>query len=434
MAALDLVRKTRDGIPLLASEVHDLVRGYTSGEIPDSTMAAWLMAVCLKGLCPNEIKALTGAMLQSGAVFDRSPPGRTVVDKHSTGGVGDKTTLIVTPLLAAAGLIVPTISGRSLGHAGGTLDKLEAIPGLRVDLTWQEFGEVVERCHCAIVAQSSEIVPADYRIYALRHATATVESPALICASIMSKKLAEGLDALVLDVKTGSGAFMQQEEEALELARLMVEVGRDAGTTTIAMVTDMNQPLGRCIGNALEVREALEVLRGEGPQDVTELSLSLVAHLLHAARASDSVAAAHARARKLLESGQALERFRAMVSAQCGDPRAIDEPDRLPRAAIELEVRSERSGYVSSIDCQRVGRASLSLMASAEGHSPPDLSTGVVVKKKLGDAVEVGESLCTIHANRANDAERVRQHLLQSYHLTDQPPKPQGPLIRHLIS
>jgi len=429
---LETLRKTRDGIELSPAEIDLLVQGYTYGLIPDAQMAAWLMAVMLQGLSPAGTIALTEAMLRSGPTLDFSDLGCKVVDKHSTGGVGDKTTLVVAPLVAAAGLVVPTISGRSLGHAGGTLDKVEAIAGFRVHLSERELRSVLEKCRCAIVAQTREIAPADRRIYALRHQTATVENPSLICASIMSKKLAEGLDALVLDVKTGCGAFIKDEAGAIALAELMVRVGRGTGTATVAVISNMDQPLGRAIGTALEVGEALSVLRGEGPEDVVELCVELAAHLLCAARHVPSLDNGRAIAAHLLASGKALETFREMVTAQGGDARVIDNPALLPQAPLQIVVRSPAPGYVASIDCERIGRESLALASLGGGAAHVDHSAGLLIHKKIGDPVSAGEPLCTIHASRADAVERASASLLQCYKFADAPP-PRAPLIRCVV-
>src|SRR5256885_10506270 len=308
----DVIRKKRDGVELSRTEIEYLVRGYTSGEIPDYQAAAWLMSAVIRGLTRAETAALTDAMLRSGEVLDLSEFSAKKIDKHSTGGVGDKTSLVLAPLAAAAGLAVPMISGRGLGHTGGTLDKLEAIPGFNVNLPVADFRRVLAICGCCMIGQTAEIAPADRKLYALRDVTGTVESPYLICASIMSKKLAEGIDALVLDVKTGSGAFMKNEKDAAFLADLMVETGERMGKQVVALITDMDQPLGRMIGNALEVVEVVEVLRGEGPEDLRELCLETAAWMLHLGGVSDSVAEGKKHSEKLIASGRALDKFRQM--------------------------------------------------------------------------------------------------------------------------
>src|ERR1700719_3175949 len=321
--AIDLIRKKRDGVELSRDEMESLVNVYTRGDIPDYQVSAWLMAVVLRGMSRAETAALTDAMLRSGEVLDLSSLPAMKVDKHSTGGVGDKTSLVLAPLAAAAGVVVPMISGRGLGHTGGTLDKLEAIPGFNVNLPVAQFRRILETCGCAMIGQTAEIAPADRKLYALRDVTGTVESPYLICASIMSKKLAEGIDALVLDVKTGSGAFMKSEKDAAFLAELMVETGERMGKQVVALITDMDQPLGNMIGNALEVVEVVDVLRGEGAEDLLQLCPELAGWMLHLGGVTESVSAGKKQSEKLIASGKALERFRQMVELQGGDPRAI---------------------------------------------------------------------------------------------------------------
>src|SRR6202050_1350333 len=320
-------------------------------------MAAWLMAVVLRGMTRPETAALTNAMLHSGEVLDLNFLPAKKVDKHSTGGVGDKTSLVLAPLVAAGGLYVPMISGRGLGHTGGTLDKLEAIPGFRVGLTVSEFHHVLKACGCCMIGQTEKIAPADRKLYALRDVTGTVESPYLICASIMSKKLAEGTDALVLDVKTGSGAFMKKEEDAVFLAELMVETGERMGKQMAALITDMNQPLGRMVGNTLEVEECIEILHDGGPQDLRELCLDLAAWMLYLGGASKTVTLGKQLAEEIILSGKAFDRFRQMVELQGGDISVIDDPKRLPSADHRVEVASSGAGYVTAIACEQVGTA-----------------------------------------------------------------------------
>src|SRR6202140_3038538 len=329
--AVDVIRKKRDGHELSSSEIEHLVRAYTNGEIPDYQVSAWLMAVILRGLTRTETSVLTDAMLHSGEVLDLSFLPARKVDKHSTGGVGDKTSLVLAPLVASGGLVVPMISGRGLGHTGGTLDKLESIPGFNVNLSVPEFRSVLKACGCAMIGQTSEIAPADRKLYALRDVTGTVESPYLICASIMSKKLAEGIDALVLDVKTGSGAFMKKEEDAVFLAELMVETGERMGKAVVALITNMDQPLGSQVGNSLEVIEVLEILRGRGPDDLRELCVELAGWMFHLGGAAASVAQGKLESERLIASGKALDKFREMVSLQGGDVCALDNPGKLPR-------------------------------------------------------------------------------------------------------
>jgi pyrimidine-nucleoside phosphorylase len=421
--AIDVIRKKRDGHELSSAEISFLVEGYTRGEIPDYQASAWLMAALLRGLTRAETAALTDSMLHSGQVLDLSEFHAAKVDKHSTGGVGDKTSLVLAPISAAGGLVVPMISGRGLGHTGGTLDKLESIPGFRVDLSIARFREVLHSCGCSMIGQTNEIAPADRKFYSLRDVTGTVESPFLICASIMSKKLAEGIDALVLDVKTGSGAFMKTEEDAAFLAELMVETGQRMGKKMIALITDMDQPLGLRVGNSLEVEECIEVLRGEGPEDLRQLCLELAAWMLHLGGRTATVAQGKQLADKLLRSGQALEKFRKMVELQGGDPSAIDDPKRLPQAQHSIEVLSAKSGYVSAIQCEDVGTACVVLGGGREKKEDSvDPAVGIVLHKKVADRVSAGESLCTLHFNSEARAAQARRLLEKSYQIADAPP------------
>src|SRR5690348_9850949 len=343
MRAVDLIRKKRDSGEHSREEIDLLISGYTRGEIPDYQMAAWLMAAWLRGLNRAEIASLTEAMLHSGELLNlTSIPGKKV-DKHSTGGVGDKTSLILAPIVAAGGLTVPMISGRGLGHTGGTLDKLESIPGFNVNLSLQEFHSVLLECGMGLIGQTAEIAPADKKIYALRDATSTVENIGLICASIMSKKLAEGIDALVLDVKTGSGAFMKREEDSARLAEVMVETGQRMGKKVVALITDMDQPLGRMAGHSVEVLECIEILAGRGPADLRELSLELSARMFFLGERTKSVEEGRRLAETMIATGQALEKFRQGIRLQGGDERVIDEPERLPIARLNFHVTSSAS-------------------------------------------------------------------------------------------
>src|ERR1700720_2467910 len=345
MRAVDLIRRKRDSGELTSEEIHQLIAAYTHGDIPDYQMSAWLMAVVLRGMSRPEIAALTEAMLHSGRVLDFSDLLGRKVDKHSTGGVGDKTSLVIDPIVAAGGLKVPMVSGRGLGDRGGTLDNLESIPGFDVNLSLADFRRVLETCGCALIGQTSEIAPADKKIYALRDVTGTVESSALICASIMSKKLAEGIDALVLDVKTGTGAFMKKMEDAANLAELMVETGKRMGKKVVALLTDMNQPLGRKAGNAMEVAESIEVLAGAGPKDLRDLCLELAAWMFYLGERVKTLEEGKKLSSDLIASGQALEKFREIVGLQGGDVGVVDDPHRLAHAKQALDVASTASGY-----------------------------------------------------------------------------------------
>ncbi len=434
--AIDLIRKKRDGGSLTKPEIGYLVQGCTDGSIPDYQASAWLMAVVLRGMTREETASLTDAMLHSGEVLDLNFLPARKVDKHSTGGVGDKTSLVLAPLVAAGGLYVPMISGRGLGHTGGTLDKLEAIPGFRVSLSTEEFHRVLNTCGCAMIGQTEKIAPADRKLYALRDVTGTVESPYLICASIMSKKLAEGTDALVLDVKTGSGAFMKKEEDAVFLAELMVETGERMGKQMVALITDMNQPLGRMVGNAHEVRECIDVMRGEGPDDLRELCLELAAWMFYLGGVVKEIEEGKTFAAKIISSGKALDRFRQMVQLQGGDVSTIDDPSRLPQAGHRVEVRSPSTGYVTALACEQVGTACVILGGGRERKEDSiDPGVGIIVQKKIGDRVSAGEPLCMIHCHSETQATRAASLLRESYTiepealtLTSRPP-----LVHRLI-
>jgi pyrimidine-nucleoside phosphorylase len=434
LRAIDVIRQKRDGGELSSSEIESLVNAYTRGDIPDYQVSAWLMAVVLRGMTRAETAALTDAMLRSGEVLDLSSLPAKKVDKHSTGGVGDKTSLVLAPLAAAAGVTVPMISGRGLGHTGGTLDKLEAIPGFNVNLPVTQFRRVLETCGCAMIGQTAEIAPADRKLYALRDVTGTVESPYLICASIMSKKLAEGIDALVLDVKTGSGAFMKSAKDAAFLAELMVETGERMGKQVVALITDMDQPLGYMIGNALEVVEVIEILRGDGPEDLRQLCIELAGWMLHLGGVADSVADGKKQSEKLIASGRALEKFRQMVELQGGDPRAIDDPKKLPQAQHTMILSSPERGYLASLQTEQVGTACVILGGGRERKEDSvDPAVGIVLHKKVGDAVSAGELLATIYYNAEARAARARQLLEESYQIANSAPRQKRPLIHRVI-
>lgn len=431
--AIDVIRKKRDGVELSKDDIEGLVRAYTNGAIPDYQVSAWLMAVVLKGMTRAETAVLTDSMLHSGDVLDLTSLAGRKVDKHSTGGVGDKTSLVLAPLAAAAGVVVPMISGRGLGHTGGTLDKLEAIPGFNVNLPVAEFRRLLEICGCAMIGQTAEIAPADRKLYALRDVTGTVESPYLICASIMSKKLAEGIDALVLDVKTGSGAFMKSEKDAAFLAELMVETGERMAKHVVALITDMDQPLGNMIGNALEVVEVIEVLRDKGPQDLRELCLELAGWMLHLGGVANTVSEGKRQSAALIASGKALDKFRQMVELQGGDAKVIDDVQRLPRAQHTMAVLSARSGYLAAIQCEQVGTACVILGGGRERKEDSvDPAVGIVLHKKVGERVSAGEALATIHYNAEAPATRARQLIEASCQVADAMPA-QRPLIHRII-
>jgi len=432
--AIDVIRKKRDGSELSRTEIEGLVNAYTKNEIPDYQVSAWLMAVLLRGMTRAETAALTDAMLRSGEVLDFSFLPARKVDKHSTGGVGDKTSLVLAPLVAAAGVAVPMISGRGLGHTGGTLDKLEAIPGFNVNLPVAEFRHVLETCGCAMIGQTAEIAPADRKLYALRDVTGTVESPYLICASIMSKKLAEGIDALVLDVKTGSGAFMKTEKDAAFLAELMVETGQRMDKQVVALITDMDQPLGNKIGNALEVIEVVEILHDGGPSDLRELCLDLAAWMLHLGGVAKTIEEGKQKSAKLISSGAAWDRFRKMIELQGGDPCSVEDQSRLPQSQHKMEVQSTRSGFLASMQCEQIGTACVILGGGRERKEDSvDPSVGIDLHKKVGDPVTVGESLATIHYNAGTRAERARQLIASSCEISGAPPSNRKPLIHKVI-
>ncbi len=408
LRAVDIIRKKRDGEELTPAEIAAMVSGSSTGVVADYQWSALLMAIYWRGMNERETAALTDAMIRSGRVIDLSHiPGRKI-DKHSTGGVGDKTSLILAPIAAAAGVPVPMVSGRGLGHTGGTLDKLESIPGFRVDLDLDRYQQVLARCGLVMIGQTAEIAPADKFLYALRDATATVESIPLIAASIMSKKLAEGIDGLVLDVKTGGGAFMQRLDDSRALALAMCAIGEGLGKDMVALITRMDQPLGCAVGNAVEVAECVDCLRGRGPADLVSLSLELAAEMVVLSNHDLSLSQARTICQKTIDDGSALARFRSLVEAQGGDPRAIDDPGRLPAARRKIELKSATSGFVQLLEARPIGHATMLLGAGrARMDSTIDPAVGVILHKKAGSKVEEGEPLCTVLVNdesRLDDA------------------------------
>jgi len=432
MRPVDLIRKKRDGGEHSAQEISALIEAFTRGDMPDYQMSAWLMAVLWRGLSNAETAALTEAMMRSGSVLDlRELPG-VKVDKHSTGGVGDKTSLILAPIVAAGGLTVPMISGRGLGHTGGTLDKLEAIPGFNVNLSAAQFVRVLRVAGCALIGQTAEIVPADKKMYALRDVTGTVESPSLICASIMSKKLAEGIDALVLDVKTGSGAFMKRPEEAEHLANMMVETGRRMGKKIAALITDMDQPLGRAVGNSLEVAECLEILGGARhplSEDLRALSLDLSAWMFYLGARADSVETGRKLAEELLANGQALAKFRHFCRLQ-----GADDPSCLPTANCTAPFIATSGGFITRIQCEQVGLASLVLGGGRNKQDDAiDPAVGLELRKKLGDAVKAGESVATAHYNDPARLPEALRLLREAYAIGPKPPGEERKLVKKII-
>lgn len=434
-----VIRRKRDGGELSPDEIAFFVRGVAHGEIPRYQTAALLMAIFLNGMSEEETDALTDAMLHSGEVLDFSDIPRPKVDKHSTGGVGDKTSLVLAPLAAASGVCVPMISGRGLGHTGGTLDKLEAIPGFRVNLSLAEFRAVLERVGFAMIGQTDSLAPADKKLYALRDATETVESIPLIVASIMSKKLAAGLDALVIDVKAGSGAFMPDEARARELARSLVATGNRCGVRTEALITDMNQPLGRAVGNALETRECIRLLRGEadeGTETLLDLSIELAARMVALSGVEATLDEARRRVRVALDSGAAFDCFRACVEAQGGDARVCDDPDLLFDATLhEVNIEAERGGYITKIDAAEVGRA-VAWLGGGRTHVEDeiDAAVGFLTGVKIGDEVTAGESLGLLYCRRPDEGADAVRRITGAYRIGDAPPESQATLIKEIIT
>ncbi|MGC5327710.1 pyrimidine-nucleoside phosphorylase [Brevibacillus sp. SYSU BS000544] len=405
MRMVDVIEKKRNGQELTKSEIQFLIEGYTNGEIPDYQMSAFAMAVYFQGMTQAERVYLTEAMVQSGDQIDLSQIDGIKVDKHSTGGVGDTTTLVLAPLVAALGVPVAKMSGRGLGHTGGTIDKLEAVPGFHVEITNSEFINLVNKNKIAVIGQSANLTPADKKLYALRDVTATVDSIPLIASSIMSKKIAAGADAIVLDVKTGSGAFMKSLEQAEELAKAMVDIGNGVGRNTKAIISDMSQPLGYAIGNALEVKEAIDTLQGKGPEDLHELCMALGSHMVMLAGKADTLEAARAMLEEVIRNGKALDAFKTFLSSQGGDASVVDDPAKLPTAKYLIEVPAKQAGYIAEITAEEIGVAAMMLGAGRiTKESAIDLAVGVVLHKKVGDPVSEGEALVTIHSNTENVA------------------------------
>jgi pyrimidine-nucleoside phosphorylase len=436
MRPVDLIRKKRDGGEHSREEILSLVESFTRGNVPDYQMSAWMMAVVLRGMTEAETAALTEAMLRSGSVMDLSAVPGAKVDKHSTGGVGDKTSLILAPVAAAGGLRVPMISGSGLGHTGGTLDKLESIPGFNVNLSPADFVRVLGACGCVMTGQTAEIVPADKKMYALRDVTGTVESPPLICASIMSKKLAEGIDALVLDVKTGSGAFMKRPEEAEHLA-MMVATGERMGKRVAALITDMDQPLGCAVGNSLEVRECLEVLRGDrrpGSDDLLSLSLELAAWMFYLGGRAETVPAGRSLGEKIIDSGGALQKFLEMCRLQGAAPSFDGRLDRLPLAEHTAGFKATAEGFIESIHCEQVGLASLVLGGGRNKQDDViDHAVGLELHKKKGDAVKNGELIATVHYNNTATLSGALLLLKEAYRIGPKPPDRPRQLVGRVI-
>ncbi|HET9363555.1 MAG TPA: thymidine phosphorylase [Candidatus Angelobacter sp.] len=434
MLVTDLIRRKRDGAELQRNEIEFLINGYTSDSIPDYQMSAWLMAVLLRGMTRAELAALTESMLNSGEVLSFPELPAAKVDKHSTGGVGDKTSLVLAPIVAAAGLYVPMISGRGLGHTGGTLDKLESIPGFNVNLSVSDFRRVLAQCGAGLIGQTKEIAPADKKIYALRDVTGTVESPYLICASIMSKKLAEGIDALVLDVKTGSGAFMKAEKDAVFLAELMVETGQRLGKRISALITDMDQPLGNAVGNALEVAECIDVLNGKGPNDLRELCLILSAWMFLLGKHVQSIDQGRELAEQMISSGKAREKVREMIRLQGGNPVVMDDPGILPQAQHKADVKSQTSGYVTGFMTEQIGIAGVLLGGGrAKKEDSVDPAVGITIHKKIGDKVSPSDPLCTVYYNSEERFRQAEPLILQSYRIEAAPLLKKRSIVHRII-
>ncbi|MBL3647521.1 pyrimidine-nucleoside phosphorylase [Bacillus sp. RHFS10] len=403
MRMVDIIIKKQNGKELTTEEIQFFVNGYTDGSIPDYQASSLAMAIFFQDMSDRERADLTMAMVNSGETIDLSAIEGIKVDKHSTGGVGDTTTLVLAPLVAALDVPVAKMSGRGLGHTGGTIDKLEAIDGFHVELSKDEFIKLVNRDKVAVIGQSGNLTPADKKLYALRDVTGTVNSIPLIASSIMSKKIAAGADAIVLDVKTGAGAFMKTEEDAAELAKAMVRIGNNVGRQTMAVISDMSQPLGFAIGNALEVKEAIDTLKGEGPEDLHELVLTLGSQMVVLAKKADTLDEARAKLEEVMKNGKALEKFKDFLKNQGGDSSIVDEPSKLPQAAYQIDVPAKEAGFVSEIVADEIGVAAMLLGAGrATKEDEIDLAVGIMLRKKVGDKVEKGEPLVTLYANRDN--------------------------------
>ncbi|PTU29180.1 pyrimidine-nucleoside phosphorylase [Bacillus subtilis] len=403
MRMVDIIIKKQNGKELTTEEIQFFVNGYTDGSIPDYQASALAMAIFFQDMSDRERADLTMAMVNSGETIDLSAIEGIKVDKHSTGGVGDTTTLVLAPLVAALDVPVAKMSGRGLGHTGGTIDKLEAIDGFHVELTKDEFIKLVNRDKVAVIGQSGNLTPADKKLYALRDVTGTVNSIPLIASSIMSKKIAAGADAIVLDVKTGAGAFMKTEEDAAELAKAMVRIGNNVGRQTMAVISDMSQPLGFAIGNALEVKEAIDTLKGEGPEDLHELVLTLGSQMVVLAKKADTLDEARAKLEEVMKNGKALEKFKDFLKNQGGDSSIVDDPSKLPQAAYQIDVPAKEAGVLSEIVADEIGVAAMLLGAGrATKEDEIDLAVGIMLRKKVGDKVEKGEPLVTLYANREN--------------------------------
>ncbi|WP_214531911.1 pyrimidine-nucleoside phosphorylase [Staphylococcus pseudintermedius] len=432
MRMVDIIAKKRDGYALTKEEIEFVVNGYTNDDIPDYQMSSLAMAIFFQDMTDEERAYLTMAMVESGDQIDLSNIEGIKVDKHSTGGVGDTTTLVLAPLVAALDVPVAKMSGRGLGHTGGTIDKLESVEGFHVEISEEAFVKLVNEDKVAVIGQTGNLTPADKKIYALRDVTATVNSIPLIASSIMSKKIAAGADAIVLDVKTGNGAFMKTVDDAEQLAHAMVKIGNQVGRQTMAIISDMSQPLGRAIGNALELQEAIDTLKGEGPEDLTELVLTLGSQMVVLAQKAKDLDEARGMLQEVIDNGKALEKFKTFLSNQGGDASVVDEPSKLPTAQYQFELPAKRSGVVSEMIANEIGIASMMLGAGRQTKEDViDLAVGLVLNKKVGDRVEEGESLLTIYAN-SEDVEQVKQKLYDNITISDHAEQPQ--LIHTIIT
>ena len=433
MRMYDLIMKKRNGSTLSEEEIKFMINSYTMGEIPDYQMSAMMMAIYFQGMTQEETLALTMAMAESGDTLDLSGIAGIKVDKHSTGGVGDKTSLALTPMVAACGAKVAKMSGRGLGHTGGTIDKLESFPGFSTGIEIDAFEKNVNEIGISIMGQTKDLAPADKKLYALRDVTATVDQISLIASSIMSKKLASGADAIVLDVKTGSGAFMKTLPDSVALAQEMTRIGNGAGRKTIAVISDMDQPLGLAVGNILEVQEAIATLRGEGPEDFTELCMCLGSYMLVAAGTAENETEARTMLKEVIDNGKALDKLAEFVKAQGGDPSYVYEPEKFELAKICEEIPAPCDGYIQKIVCDEIGICSLILGGGRETkESEIDLSVGLVLHKKVGDKVEAGESLATIYANDAEKCRQAKERFLAAYTIAPEEKKPEA-LIKQVI-
>jgi pyrimidine-nucleoside phosphorylase len=433
MTAYEIISKKRDGFDILDSEIAELIEGFTKGIIPDYQMAAFLMATFLRGMNDREIMSLTKTMMQSGEIADLSSIPGIKVDKHSTGGVGDKVSIILAPIVAAAGVPVPMISGRGLGHSGGTLDKLESIPGFRVDYSLNEYRDKIKKIGVCLIGQTPTIVPADKKMYALRDVTATVQSIPLITASIMSKKMAEGIDALVLDVKTGKGAFMQTQDEALQLAKQLIAVGEQFNKPTIAYITDMNEPLGMKVGNWLEIEECIDALNGKGPDDLMEVTHQLCGTMIHLGKKAETIEKGIEISKSMIQSAKAKNKFLEIVEEQNGNTAIINAPESYPKSKFKVDVQAESDGYIQSINALDIGLIAVSLGAGRmRSEDVIDPKAGIAFHKKSGLKIKTGEPVLTFYTDKESIIESAKTRLARAVKIGDNPPDPKLLIIQYL--